>query len=82
MTRINKGKDTDMIKDRLGKELLFFDGGMGTLRGRPYEASPLTWMMSNVQNLVSRSPTSVKRISLFLVPVLMYMRTNAYALPS
>ena len=37
-------------------------------------------MMSNVQNLVSRSPISAKRISLFLVPVLMHMRTNAYAL--
>lgn len=46
MTRINKGKDTDMIKDRLGKELLFFDGGMGTLlqeRGLGPGELPETW---------------------------------------
>lgn len=46
MTRINKGKDTDMIKDRLGKELLFFDGGMGTLlqeRGLGSGELPETW---------------------------------------
>lgn len=46
MTRINKGKDTDMIKDRLGKERLFFDGGMGTLlqeRGLGPGELPETW---------------------------------------
>lgn len=35
-----------MIKDRLGKELLFFDGGMGTLlqeRGLGPGELPETW---------------------------------------
>ena len=44
-----KRKDTDMIKDRLGKELLFFDGGMGTLlqeRGLGPGELPETWNLS------------------------------------
>ena len=28
---MNSGKDTSMLRERLGKELIYFDGGMGTL---------------------------------------------------
>lgn len=44
-----------MIKDRLGKELLFFDGGMGTLlqeRGLQPGELPETWNIEHTEEIV------------------------------
>lgn len=44
--RDNSGKDRHMLRDRLGKELLYFDGGMGTLlqeKGLAPGELPETW---------------------------------------
>lgn len=44
--KTDNGKDTYMLRDRLGKELLFFDGGMGTLlqeKGLAPGELPETW---------------------------------------
>lgn len=43
-----------MIRDRLGKELLFFDGGMGTLlqeRGLAPGELPETWNISRPEEI-------------------------------
>ena len=44
-----------MLKDRLGKELLFFDGGMGTLlqeRGLKPGELPETWNLNHTEDIV------------------------------
>lgn len=47
-------KDQNMIRDRLGKELLFFDGGMGTLlqeRGLAPGELPETWNLLHPEQI-------------------------------
>lgn len=48
--RDNSGKDGYMLRERLGKELLYFDGGMGTLlqeKGLAPGELPETWNMEH-----------------------------------
>ena len=48
-------KDRYMLRDRLGKELLYFDGGMGTLlqeRGLAPGELPETWNLLHPEVLV------------------------------
>ena len=47
-------KDTFMIRERLGKELLYFDGGMGTLlqeRGLEPGELPETWNLTHAEEI-------------------------------
>ena len=60
-----------MITDRLGKELLFFDGGMGTLlqeRGLKPGELPETWNIERRKYLTS-TDSILRRAAILCLPI-------------
>ena len=57
--RLHISEERRMILDRLGKELLFFDGGMGTLlqeKGLAAGELPETWNLEHTEEIVDNPP--------------------------